>query len=269
MALTKFLVCRRVNTPLLLGTKNSGNKRSTYSWPAANKGIWTLLSRPPLINGDAEQIVGPERRKRVVIADFQLPIVDLIRAARSTQTFGAMLMIRFVSLICLMVAVVAPSIGRASADKISSEEYSVYSSLINSRFVSRKTKLVVLEGRTQFDDHMVTIPKEFENDLRPKTSTNYTLQRRLHIRAKYLLLTQAQLDAIFERDLREAWKIFWKRYDTGLLAFSRVGFNDTKTKAFVYVADVCGALCGYGRTFVLEKQNGAWKIVEEKQVWIS
>jgi hypothetical protein len=36
----------------------------------------------------AEQIVGPERRGREVIADFQLPIVDLIRAARSTQTFG-------------------------------------------------------------------------------------------------------------------------------------------------------------------------------------
>jgi hypothetical protein len=33
----------------------------------------------------AEQIVGRERRGREVIADFQLPIVDLIRAAASTQ----------------------------------------------------------------------------------------------------------------------------------------------------------------------------------------
>jgi hypothetical protein len=168
-----------------------------------------------------------------------------------------------------MVAILAPSITRASADEIPSEEYSVYSSLINSRFVSRKTNLVVLEGRTQFDDHMVTIPKEFENDLQPKTTTNYPLQRRLHIRAKYQLLTQPQLDAIFNRDMRKAWKIFWKRYGTGLLAVSRVGFNETKTKAFVYVADVCGPRCGYGRTFVLEKQNRAWKIVDEKQVWIS
>ena len=32
-----------------------------------------------------QQIVGRERREREVIADFQLPIVDLIRAAASTQ----------------------------------------------------------------------------------------------------------------------------------------------------------------------------------------
>jgi hypothetical protein len=41
-----------------------------------------------LINGDIEQIVGRERREREVIADFQLPIVDLIRAARSTLPSG-------------------------------------------------------------------------------------------------------------------------------------------------------------------------------------
>jgi hypothetical protein len=35
-----------------------------------------------------EQIVGHARREREVIADFQLPIVDLIRAAASTVPFG-------------------------------------------------------------------------------------------------------------------------------------------------------------------------------------
>jgi hypothetical protein len=35
-----------------------------------------------------EQIVGRERPQREVIADFQLPIVDLIRAAASTQMLG-------------------------------------------------------------------------------------------------------------------------------------------------------------------------------------
>jgi hypothetical protein len=34
--------------------------------------------------GAGQQIVGRERREREVIADFQLPIVDLIRAAAST-----------------------------------------------------------------------------------------------------------------------------------------------------------------------------------------
>ena len=43
-----------------------------------------------LINGAVEQIVGRERREREPIADFQLPIVDLNRAAASTQTFDGL-----------------------------------------------------------------------------------------------------------------------------------------------------------------------------------
>jgi hypothetical protein len=39
-----------------------------------------------LQSGATQQIVGRERREREVIADFQLPIGDLIRAAASTQT---------------------------------------------------------------------------------------------------------------------------------------------------------------------------------------
>jgi len=38
--------------------------------------------------GRTQQIVGRERRGREVIADFQSPIVDLIRAAASTSPFA-------------------------------------------------------------------------------------------------------------------------------------------------------------------------------------
>jgi len=41
-----------------------------------------------LLQCHAQQIVGRERREGELIADFQLPIVDLIRAAASTQPFG-------------------------------------------------------------------------------------------------------------------------------------------------------------------------------------
>ena len=47
-------------------------------------GITELACNPSAV----EQVVGPERREREVIADFQLPTVDLICAARSTQTLG-------------------------------------------------------------------------------------------------------------------------------------------------------------------------------------
>jgi len=40
-----------------------------------------------------EQIVGRERREREAIADFQLPIVNLIRPAASTPPLGCFLLI--------------------------------------------------------------------------------------------------------------------------------------------------------------------------------
>jgi hypothetical protein len=45
----------------------------------------TYADRPKKANA-AELIVGRDRRGREVIANFQLPIADLIRAAASTPT---------------------------------------------------------------------------------------------------------------------------------------------------------------------------------------
>src|ERR1041385_9354702 len=53
--------------------------------------LFPTISRRSNNLGDLEQIVGPERREREVIADFQLPIVDLIRAAVSTQSLDVFL----------------------------------------------------------------------------------------------------------------------------------------------------------------------------------
>jgi hypothetical protein len=48
-----------------------------------------LLKCASVDNNAAQQIVGRERREREAIVDFQLPIVDLNRAAASTQPFDA------------------------------------------------------------------------------------------------------------------------------------------------------------------------------------
>jgi hypothetical protein len=52
--------------------------------------LWLLENQSRslnVVNSAAEQIVGRERREREIIADFQLPIVDLIRVAASTLPF--------------------------------------------------------------------------------------------------------------------------------------------------------------------------------------
>ncbi len=180
-------------------------------------------------------------------------------------------MVRILSLLLFLIVAASPTANLAASDGITDDEYSVYSSLINSRFLPRWTNLAVIEAHTQFDDD-VLIPREFEDDLRPKLANTCTLGRRLHIRVKYLLLTENQLDHLFKRDLSNGWDSYWKthgRHATGLLSFSRVGYNATKDKAFVYASESCGTLCGDGYSFVLTKQKGTWRVAQEKHLWIS
>src|SRR5258708_2880582 len=141
-------------------------------------------------------------------------------------------MIRIISLLLLLIVAATPTVSQPTSDDLADDEYSVYSSLINSRFVrDRSTKLAVISAHTQFDTTSVPIPKEFESDLLPKLTKPYALNRRFQLRVKYLLLTDAQLDRLINHDLINGWDAYWKTYPkaTGLLTFSRVAFNATQT----------------------------------------
>jgi hypothetical protein len=175
---------------------------------------------------------------------------------------------RCLSILLLLIA----SAGHATPavpDAISADEYSVYSALINTRFLRGKTNLAVIDARTQLHFNNAVVPKEFD-ELLAKNEKTYILARRFRLRVKYLLLGDDQLDFLFKPDPKD-WDIYWKRYPraTGLLAFSRVGFNARRNKAFVYASEICGPLCGYGYSFLLVKENGVWKLKEENQLWIS
>jgi hypothetical protein len=175
-------------------------------------------------------------------------------------------------LLVLALLMASGSAAPGITDAISPEEYAVYSSLLNSRLIGSGTELATIADRTdRANNSYVSIPKEFEADLSAKSTEAYALERKFNIRVKYLLLSQDQINgAIFSSDPKD-WDKYWKLYPhgTGVLTFSRVGFNSTKTRAFVYAAEVCGPLCGSGYTFVLEKNKGVWKLIEEKKVWIS
>jgi hypothetical protein len=55
----------------------------------------------------------------------------------------------------------------------------------------------------------------------------------------------------------------------GVIAISRLLFNDKFDKAIVYYEFNCGRLCGHGQLIFTEKNNGTWKIIEYKRLWDS
>ena len=63
-------------------------------------------------------------------------------------------------------------------------------------------------------------------------------------------------------------KIDFKSQNT-LLSFSIPIFNKSRNIAWIKTEFVCGELCGEGKTLILQKINGKWKIINKKTDWIS
>lgn len=89
--------------------------------------------------------------------------------------------------------------------------------------------------------------------------------------AQVVLVSEAQLNYIFNSDSSKDWKQFRNIFQNvfGYKQFSAVAFNTDKTKALVDVANVCGPLCSEGRLYYLEKENGLWIIKKTVGTWIS
>lgn len=56
---------------------------------------------------------------------------------------------------------------------------------------------------------------------------------------------------------------------SGIISFSRVGFDSTLREAIVSVSYVCGGLCGSGHRYVLKKMSGQWEVVSRLELWVS
>jgi hypothetical protein len=85
-------------------------------------------------------------------------------------------------------------------------------------------------------------------------------------------LSEDEMDQIFpENATAYPWSDFYKRFpgSTGLVTLSNVGFNGDHTQALVYVANVCGGLCGSGEFVVLKKVRGRWVVERTDQLWVS
>jgi hypothetical protein len=84
----------------------------------------------------------------------------------------------------------------------------------------------------------------------------------------YVLLSEEELAEITSQ---QNWhEIMADKYGSmGYTVFSRVGFNTSLDQAVLYVGDVQGPLMGAGYYYMLEKENGEWKLTGEIMVWIS
>jgi len=96
------------------------------------------------------------------------------------------------------------------------------------------------------------------------------VHRSIHSPIGYELVDSIQLDSFFKKE-GGSWPAYYKQYPhaSGIVTWSRIGFNADGTQALFYESYRCGGLCGTGHYLVMEKKNGSWMIGADIVVWVS
>jgi hypothetical protein len=104
---------------------------------------------------------------------------------------------------------------------------------------------------------------------RKHNTRSQPLPKKLTFAVPHKHLKADVLQAFFKEE--DGWKEFYKRYPKshGYFSFARVGFNQERTEALLYVEEHVGWLHAGGRYVLFRKFEGAWHYITEKSTWVS
>jgi hypothetical protein len=186
-----------------------------------------------------------------------------------------------ISLALGSVSISAPQAQSISDGGVSNEEYEIYSTVIQQKYVQTNTKLLVIEDRTfRYDFAIendepwrdkprkgVAIDPTAAEDYETKNSRQWLLNKAsFKLPVKLDFITDLDLKAIFRGHWGELeWISYYRRYSDsrGFIMLSRIGFNTAHTQALLYMGSRCGPGCGDLNFLLLEKINGTWATKKE------
>jgi len=185
-------------------------------------------------------------------------------------------------LLVLLLCSCSPGLSRATvtpSPNIEAEEYAVYSALVQQNPIGYNlgSSIVIREqtvsGADMFErtlENVHRLPSSLVDSYRSRNAASYTLSPNLDVEQDYVLMPEEDWDKIFGPG-GAMWTRFQARYPeaSGMVTFSRVGFNADGDEALTLVGYRCGDLCGAGGLYLLVKEDGSWKVQEELMAWQS
>lgn len=174
------------------------------------------------------------------------------------------------------------------------DAYSVYNVVLASEF--KGAPFLVVASRTGFDEQTAgflkrsvqrhqraqaekSLPEEILALKRLLETPESTLERDKFTLPMPVHLLDAGLDDAAFRCVdggQLGWDCFYERErgnkdinSMGLVTLSPVVYDAGQTLAYVHVSRICGALCGKGLLFRLEKGPGGWRISKRTRIWAS
>ncbi len=177
----------------------------------------------------------------------------------------------------------------AMAESVQSAEIEIYAAFINhfakdidpnkSLLIESTTALLydgfgpdVASGiRTRIPEASATVVADLMRagiSLVPFSIPQHLVRQEIH----YAMFSEEQRREIFNKgSLGKAWKKFYGAYPTatGIIRFSRVGFDAENKQAILYVEHACGGLCGTGFLVLFQLQWSRWEVIRNKNLWVS
>ena len=170
-------------------------------------------------------------------------------------------------------------------DKEHEYEDEIYSVTIHRLYIGHHKKLVIVESPTSAYESVACENAEdsatgcnIVSEIEKETLENYVDKNRnsdhVHITnlgLEYQFITAQESFEIFSNYGAGGWETFYERFpdSTGIIRFSRIGFNERHDQAFLYVENTCGSLCGSGSFVLLDRHGDDWQVVKETPVWES
>lgn len=180
--------------------------------------------------------------------------------------------------------------------ELADDDYAIYSVVINNSYAEEGIERIVvgdhtsmglppvMMGMTQPGDSpglkKIREAKETTSDFDNKGKmTPAALEKKFLAKVPVVLISEAERDRIFVitkngakpvpnmKGFEEFHRLYPK--SQGFMSVSRIGFNPDRTRALVYVGNLCGGLCGTGQYYLLTKDGHDWKIDVQALVWIS
>ena len=181
----------------------------------------------------------------------------------------------------LLLTIQSP-VGAENADPVPAEDYVIYNRIVQAKFLTSDTMLVLIRRYTAtklgpeempfrrgfFDENQLfdgTLPPALITDFLRSTARPSRLQPQFDFGVRYRLVTD------FNADRDEAGGGFMSVSDSPeprlLLEFSRVAFAPKEGHALVYVGQYRPDGTGAGFFVVLQRQAAGWEIQDTEVVW--
>ena len=196
-----------------------------------------------------------------------------------------------VSLVPLLA--VSPRMPEANPEPVPSHEYVIYDHVVNVKFLTSKTRLVLIQRQTvtrlepdeqrplslrYFGERRLfggQLSRDLLTDFVIKNGTPSRLDRRFGFGVRYRFVSPGGLEepevslAPIPARLRAPPQADEPLETIGILAFTRVGFSASGDQALVYVEENRANATGAG--FLIRLMRGArgWDVIDTEVLWVA